>query len=248
MFTHFRLNHFFLGQTLLPGLLSLGVLIATTTLTANAQGQTAGTSARSFRALAIACDLPDGLRLTINGQPVPTRYPTGKVTNLSAFLPGTYSITAESPGCLPLRQQLVIQSGKIHTWVFYTTHITVGDGNQKTASPTATGANENSPTAHTIMVRDLTAPAKINQPATALIDLTGTEGGISLLLNRHPVSLTPIQPKILPARIPGTTLELAEPGHSRSPFFSQKVDPGNHALVAIFRMRNGQLSAVMKTL
>ncbi len=213
-----------------------------------AQNKSAEPSQKSFRVIVVACDLPDGLRLTINQQPVPTLYRTGKVTDLSVFKPGTYSIKADSPGCLPCHQKLTIEPGMIQTWIFFVEPVTEEEINALVVSRDTDDPREHSLPTRALKIRNLTAPTKITKPATALIDLTGAENGITLLLDRQTVHLQPALPKMFPARNPGAFLELAEKGSAAAPFFTQRIQPGNHAIVAIFRLLNGRLTAAMKTL
>lgn len=211
--------------------------------------------ADAFRALAIACDLPDGLHLTIDERPIPVRYPTGKVSNLSAFQPGTYTIKAQSLGCLPYNRPHSIDEGKIHTWFFFTLPIDPQELEEMEAEKIEAPEIQNGQAAedkirptHTLNLYDFTTPTKITKPATVLLDLTGTPGGISLFLDRIPVQISSLNPLRSAPRPPGSILELRESTPNEKPFFSQKIGPGNHAIVAIFRKRSGQLAAVIKTL
>lgn len=226
----------------------LGSLLLCAVINASAQTGSHPPADRCFRALVIACDLPEGLQLTIDDRRVPVTYSSSKVTNLSAFRPGSYMVEASAPGCLPLRQQLVLKAGRIHTWVFYTVpHPVNGASPPADTAASDPTAGKSAPT-RALMLRDLSTPTHITEPATVVINLTGPGDSLNLLLDGQPIKLPPMLPTAFPARKPGATLEIAEREQPARPFFTQQVHPGNHAIVAIFRRLDGQLSAIMKTL
>ena len=204
---------------------------------------------RTFRTLIVACDAPGGLRLTIDDKTSPSRFPTGKVTNLSSFQASSYKVRAEVSGLPPYMADATLDPKTIHTWIFYTSTLSNQpvEGEQgETEQPTETDKK-------TLRLLDITAPDTIGDPKTVLVDLTGDEEGIDIFLNGIPHTLLPETPLALPPLVEGSTAVLSSlldtaPGVTPTTFFQDKLKVGTHAIIAIYRNSAGQLAAAMKVL